>query len=239
MDPDNERIRDRIAPALLTALGVTFLAAGLLTWTQPAEAGPPPAASPTVAAPSATPIAPLVTLPPLGTAAPGEASPDVLIVEPSDTRVATRVRIAALRIDLPVIRPPGGPNAYPVCNVAMYYEHERLGQPGNGRATYLYAHARKGMFLPLLETKGSKQRGMIVEVWTSDDLRFVYEIRRVLRDQRSLNDALAVDTEQLWLQTSEGPRGTPGKTQVVATFLSVERADPDDAHPKAKPVDCS
>ena len=56
---------------------------------------------------------------------------------------------------------------------------------------------------------------------------------------RTLNDALAADTEQLWLQTSEGPRGTPGKTQVVATFLSVERADPDDAHPKAKPVDCS
>jgi len=236
MEPHDDRLRDRIAPALLTALGVTFLAAGLLTWTLPAEAGPPPASpSPIVAA---SPSAPSLTLPPPGTPGPGEPSPDVLIVEPSDTRVATRVRIAALRIDLPVIDPPGGPNAYPVCDVAMFYEHPDLGQPGDGRATYLYAHARKGMFLPLLETPGRTQLGMIVEVWTNDDLRFLYEVTRVRRDQRTLNDAIAADSEQLWLQTSEGPAGTPGKTQVIATFLSVERADPADAHPEPKPVDC-
>jgi hypothetical protein len=239
MEPENDRVRDRIAPALLTALGVTFLAAGLLTWTTPAEAGPP-AASPLASnGPSPTPIGPGVTLPPLGTAEPGAASPDVLIVEPSDTRLATRVRIAALKIDLPVVEPPGGANDYPLCNVAMYFEHESLGQPGSGRATYLYAHARKGMFLPLLETKASRQRGMVAEVWTNDDLRFLYEIAEVRRDQRTLTDALEADTEQLWLQTSEGPRGTPGKTQVVATFLSVERADHAAANPKPRPVDCS
>ena len=33
----------------------------------------------------------------------------------------------------------------------MYFEDPNLGQPGQGRATYLYAHARKDMFLPLLD----------------------------------------------------------------------------------------
>ena len=42
MEPRRDRVQDRILPAVLTALGVTFLAAGLLTWTVPVEAGPPP-----------------------------------------------------------------------------------------------------------------------------------------------------------------------------------------------------
>ncbi len=239
MEPHDERLRDRIVPALLTALGVTFLGAGLLTWTVPAEAGPPVPATdpPTVGGATATPIAPAITLPPLGTPDPSASpSDDAFVVEPSDTRVATRVRIAALDIDLPVIRPRGGSDAYPLCDVAMYIQE--LGQPGNGRATYLYAHAREGMFLPLLETRPRRQIGSIVEVWTNDDLRFLYEIREVRRDQRDLDDAIAADTEELWLQTSEGPRGTPGKTQVIASFLSVERADHAEANPRARPVEC-
>jgi len=94
------------------------------------------------------------------------------------------------------------------------------------------------MFLPLLETSAKKQRGMIVEVWTSDDQRFLYEIVEVRRDQRTLDAPLAATTEQLWLQTSEGPRGTPGKTQVIAEPLSVTSADHADAHPKPRPRDC-
>ena len=240
MDPRNDRLQDRVLPALLTALGVTFLAAGLLTWTMPVEAGPgasPPDDGAVAATP--TPVGPGITLPPIGTPVPGSASPDVLVVEPSETRVSTRVRIAALDIDLPVIRPPGGADAYPLCDVAMYIQE--LSQPGNDRATYLYAHARPGMFEPLLVTRARDQLGLIVEVWTSDDLHFLYEITEVRRDQRdptAFDDPLAARTEQLWLQTSEGPRGTPGKTQVVATFVSVERADPDEAHPTARPVEC-
>ena len=58
--------------------------------------------------------------------------------------VATRDGGPALRIDLPVVR---GNDEYPLCNVAMYFEE--LGQPGEDRATYLYAHARDGMFGPI------------------------------------------------------------------------------------------
>ncbi len=227
----SERIRTRLLPALLTALGVTLLAAGLLTYTTPVTADPGPSAAPTDApsAAIATEI-PLITLPPLGSAPPS--------VEPSAAadRVATRVRIAALDIDLPVVKGPAG---YPYCDVAMYLDSPALGQPGQGKATYLFAHARDGMFLPLLRTPAKKQIGMIVEVWTSDDQRFLYEVTEVRRDQRDLDDAANADHEQLWLQTSEGPAGTPGKTQVVAELLSVEDAANADANPKPHIVHCS
>lgn len=223
-----ERIRTRFLPALLTAAGVTMLAAGLLTYTSSVTAEPVPTPRASSGASTAPTPSPLLTLPTgSSTAAPSatsSADPD---------RVATRVRIAALDIDLPVIP---GPDGYPYCDVAMYLKE--LGQPGQDRATYLFAHAREDMFLPLLETPEREQLGMVVEVWTSDDFRFLYEIVDVRRDQRDLDDALAADSEELWLQTSEGPRGTPGKTQVIAEPLSVEVADPADAHPEADPVEC-
>lgn len=220
--------RTRLLPAVLTAGGVTLLAAGLLTYTVPVAAEtvrtPSPRPAPSlVATPS-----PRITLPPLGSPTPAPPTPS-----PDPNRVATRVRIAALDIDLPVIKGPAG---YPPCDVAMYIKE--LSQPGQGRATYLFAHARPGMFEPLLKTKAPDQRGSIVEVWTSDDQVFLYEIVEVRRDQRDLDDAINADTEQLWLQTSEGPKGTPGKTQVIAMPLSSGPADPADAHPKGKPRAC-
>ena len=239
MEPRRDRVQDRILPAVLTALGVTFLAAGLLTWTVPVEAGPPPSPPDDGAVASDPPPSdePSVTLPPLGTAAP-ESQPPVptvepLEVEPNEDRVATRVRVAALDIDLPVIE---GEDEYPLCNVAMYIG--RLSQPGNGGATYLYAHARPGMFLPLLRTKANEQLGMIAEVWTNDDLKFMYEIIEVRRHQTSLDGPAKVKRDELWLQTSEGPRGTVGKTQVRARMLSVERAAHGPANPTPKPVTC-
>jgi hypothetical protein len=235
-----DRIRSRLVPALLTALGVAFLAAGLLSFTNPVTADPLPSATPT---PTPTPIAavptpsPRITLPPIASSAPPSASPSI----PVD-RVATRVRVAALKIDLAVIRQPDF--SYPACNVAMYYEDRRLGQPGEGRATYLYAHARTGMFLPLLTqskvSNGKKMLGMVVEVWTSDDQRFLYvitEVRRHVPTTSAFIAPFAVKTEQMWLQTSEGV-GTMPKLQVVAEFLSQEAAPHAEAHPVAKPVNC-
>ena len=229
-----ERIGTRVLAALLTASGVTLLAAGLLSYIPPVAAEPAPTRPPATASPSAaaTPSA-LITLPPLESLPPPSASPSA-----DPDRVATRVRVAALDIDMPIVEGPAG---YPYCDVAMYLldkEQQRLGQPGQGRATYLFGHARTGMFLPLLDTPEKTQLGMVVEVWTSDDYRFLYEIVDVRRAQTSLDDPLAADSEELWLQTSEGPRGTVGKTQVIAEPLSVERADPEDAHPTPKPVDC-
>jgi hypothetical protein len=147
--------------------------------------------------------------------------------------------ISALGVDLPVVKPDSN-SAYPLCDVAMYIQE--LGQPGLGRATYLYAHAREGMFLPLLEASrvedGAAMLGMIVEAYTSDDQLYLYEISEVRRHQLDLDDAIASSAEQLWLQTSEGPKGTRPKTQVVARFLSSGKADHEAAHPVPSPRVC-
>jgi hypothetical protein len=231
-----DRLRTRLLPAFLTAFGVTILSAGLLTYTVPVDAVP--AAAPTATpGPSTAVVAtpsPLITLPPLGTTRPSPAGP---LATPPPDRVATRVRIAGLDIDLPVVR---GNDGYPYCNVAMYLPV--LSQPGFGKATYLYAHAREGMFLPLLRTKAREQRGQIVEVWTSDDWLYRYEVTRVLRDtpyQTGLDEPAAATGEELWLQTSQGPDRTFGYTQVVARPIDAAPADHADAHPRARPVDCS
>jgi hypothetical protein len=130
--------------------------------------------------------------------------------------------------------------SFPLCDVALYLPS--LGQPGQRRATYIYAHAREGMFLPLLtasqKNNGRRMLGMSVEVYTSDDWRFVYEITEVRRHTTSLQDAIDTRTERLWMQTSEGPIGTVPKLQVVADFLVAELADPADAHPTPKPRVC-
>jgi hypothetical protein len=252
-----DRIRIRLVPALLTALGVAALAGGALSLTAPVAADPLPSPSPTLAAsvePSGTA---LITFPPLPSAAPPSTSP----TPPAD-RVATRVRVAALGIDLPVVKPPGGADAYPYCDVAMYQpysypeQHLELRQPGQGGATYLFAHAQHRMFLPILNASkvqdGRSMLGMVVEVWTSDNQRFLYEITQVRRHvdpETSVNgvpisllEALTAQDEQLWLQTSEGVHVEDGPRkpvlQVVALPISQEVADPADAHPQAKPRNC-
>ena len=145
-----------------------------------------------------------------------------------------------------------GNDGYPFCNVAMYLHTDNseakdaFGQPGEGRATYLYGHARDGMFGPIYELaiqkkNGDKMRGMVVQVYTSDLKLHLYEIREIrlhVTDLYSPDGPLSATGEELWLQTSEGPKGTPGKTQLRALPLSVSDADPEDATPRAKPVKC-
>ena len=60
----------------------------------------------------------------------------------------------------------------------------------------------------------------------------------VRRHQLDLDAAIAATTDQIWLQTSEGPKGTRPKTQVVGEFVSSGPADHDAAHPVAKPKVC-
>jgi len=152
-------------------------------------------------------------------------------------RVATRVRVPALGIDLPVMRQPG---SYPACNVAMYLRD--LKQPGQGGPTYLYAHARTGMFLPLLTrsqvNNGAGMIGMTVEVYTGDNRKFVYRINEVRRHALDLRAIFARGSESLWLQTSEGPKGTVPKLQVGASLVSSGTASHAVAHPVPRPVAC-
>ncbi len=237
MDEIAFRLRTRLAPAVLSALGVALLMAGLLTYMSPVEAGLEPSQSPTIVTlpPKAAPTsAPTTTPRPLGV-----PTPSPVPTPPAD-RVATRVVVEELGIDLAVVLQPSTVS-YPFCDVAMYLTE--LGQPGFGRATYLYGHARTGMFLPILTASkiadGAKMLGMLVEVYTSDNQLYVYQISEVRRHQVDLDAAIAATTDQVWLQTSEGPKGTIPKTQVVAQFVSFGPADHAAAHPDAKPTVCA
>jgi hypothetical protein len=124
--------------------------------------------------------------------------------------------------------------------VALYLPF--MGQPGQGRATYIYAHAQEGMFLPLLtesrRNNGKRMLGWTVEVYTSDNWRFLYKVTEVRRHIKKLDAATRADWESVWLQTSEGPYESSTKLQVIADFDSAEPVDPADAHPKAKPRVC-
>jgi hypothetical protein len=232
VDTIGGRIRLRLIPALLTAIGVALLATGLMSYTTAVQ--PPP---------SSRPLATYEPLPTLGgpiTLPGASAEPTVEPTFPAD-RVATRVVVRRLDIDLPVVLQSDYNPDYPVCDVAMYFAD--MYQPGQGRATYLYAHARAGMFLPLLlqsqRNNGQRMLGMTVEVYTSDSWRYVYTITEVRRHSESLSDAFSATTEQLWLQTSEGPTGTIPKLQVVAEFLSAAPTDFKSAHPKPRVDICS
>ena len=155
--------------------------------------------------------------------------------------VATRVVVPELGIDLAITKSPAA-GVYPYCNVAMYFG-KPLGQPGQSRATYLFAHARDGMFGPIYQLTmvrrtPNKMVGMLVDVYTSDSKMHEYKITRVLPHQLTLNRALGARHDQLWLQTSEGPHGTPGKTMVIAEPVSVSAASYSAAHPKVRIVRC-
>ncbi len=149
---------------------------------------------------------------------------------------ASRVAIGGLGIDLPIVLQKDG---YPLCNVAMY--HLALSQPGELGPTFIYAHARTGMFLPLLTQSkvrnGASMVGMTVRVWRSDNKLMTYRITRVLRRQYVL-PRFGPNVEKLWLQTSEGPSGTPNKLIIEARRISTEDASSSASNPTPRPLRC-
>lgn len=228
-----DRLRTRLIPAIVFAAGLTIVVAGALSFLSPVVAGGPDAdpSGPVGPVPTASPPLPVFPAIPTPSIAPSPSA------GPADTAVPTRIVIPGMRIDLPIVANPDG---YPYCNVAMY--HRAFHTPGEPGATFIFAHARKGMFLPLLDasrvSNGKKLLGMLVSVYTDDDRQHLYEISAVRRHQTTLDRLAAAKTDQLWLQTSEGPRGTLEKLHVVADPVTVLPASSAEAHPKARPVDC-
>jgi hypothetical protein len=221
-------------PALVAGAGVFLVVAGLFYYLQPATAEPP--ATP---AATATGSPDLYSLPPPESLAPSGSA--ALSASP-----ATRLVIPALGIDLPVILSP--PNEdWPLCGVAEVLPLDHAEEaPGLPQATYLYAHAQAGMFLPLLTqskvNNGAAMLGMWVELYTDDNQRHVYEISQVIRGvpnaPSALDQARAAKTDQLWLQASEGPYETSTKLQVVAMPIGEVAATAADAHPAGKGTVC-
>lgn len=230
----------RLLPRRRSGSAAAVVAVALAIVTGCATSMSPRAPAPTgTAAPSLSGSPPPASPPP--TYGLEDAGLPTLLPAPVLARVPTRVIVRDLGIDLPVVAPPGATSGrFPDCNVAEYLP--TMSRPGRPGTTFLYAHARPGMFLPILEASlvrgGRSMVGSRVEVFTSDDRRFTYEVTRVLRHVVSLEDAYRATAEQLILQTSEGPHGTPGKTMVVARPVDEAAAEPGEAHPAANPVRC-
>ena len=150
---------------------------------------------------------------------------------------ATRVAVSGLGIDLPVIR---GTNAYPKCRVAMYLA--RVAQPREPGVTFLYAHARTGMFLPLLTSwrnnRGASLIGRIVRVWTSDSYVSYYRIDRVRVASNAMAGVTSLARERLWLQTSTGPNTSYPKLIAEAYRYKTLKTTYAASHPTARPISC-
>jgi hypothetical protein len=136
---------------------------------------------------------------------------------------------------------PGNRDFYPLCDVAMYMSE--YVQPGEVGATYIYAHAQRGMFAPLLRgsevNDGAAMVGALIEVYTSNDMLHLYELYVVKRHATDLSLANPPPGgHMLVLQTSEGPAGTIPKLQVAARPLSVVPASDADANPQPQPRVC-
>ena len=158
--------------------------------------------------------------------------------------VASRVVIADYDIDLPVVssdlQPP--PANYPLCDVAQYLTTYR--NPGQRGSTYVYAHARDGMFGALYSAStrrdGAELIGKRAHVYRDDGRRFEYRIVKVQRhatDYRLADDVPAGE-QRLILQTSEGPYGTVPKLVIAAELVDSDTVPLADANPVARPRDC-
>jgi hypothetical protein len=154
--------------------------------------------------------------------------------------VATRVKVPkqdvmTRGIDLAVVR---SPNGYPYCNVAMYMG--ALNQPTEPGVSFIYAHARTGMFLPLLkewnQNRGAQLIGKRVYVWTSNNMLHTYVIDKVWKSKTM--DGVFKTSEKLWLQTSTGPNFTYPKLFLEAHRVSSVASTSAAAHPTARPVNC-
>ena len=257
---------DRLLPALLIASSVTLLAAGLLNYAPPPPTDPlasepifedplfPPTPDGVASGPTPTPVPSTgspgyLPSPSVSPSLPPSIEPSLPPVTPPPPGTgpfATRIVIRSLGIDLPVVPGDldvrGNKHGYPLCDVAMYLPS--FVQPGQPGATYIYGHAQRGMFAPLLKASqvndGASMLGALIEVYTDGDQLHLYELYRVKR--HALDFSLALNTppgeHRLVLQTSEGVTGTVPKLQVAGRPLSVVPASHEAAVPTPHPRVC-
>jgi hypothetical protein len=189
--------------------------------------------APTVAEPSSP--APVRSAESDGSARVGGTAPT-----PEVDAEPTRIVLRNLGIDLPVVR-PARDETYPLCNVAEFLP--AYGLPGLPGVTYVYSHARAGMFLPILEASqkadGATLLGAGVDVYTADAFRRHYAITEVHRRVRSFAVVNGLRGDALVLQTSETDHHTGTKLMVVARPVGgPDQASATEARPEARPRVC-
>ena len=195
---------NRWTPALSVlalCLGLVLIVGGLRPAT---PALPPP---PAVAAVTASPLASPTTL---GPSASPTATPAPTIPP------GYRIKIARLAIDLPIaegdIERDTVQQQTPD-NFAFHFPGTAI--PGDGGNSYIYAHARRGMFLSLW----SARVGDEVTIVASDgrERRYVVSEVHPRVEPADVSWAQPTTTERLTLQTSTGPN--PGDPRFVVIAL--------------------
>ena len=220
-----EQIRTRVLPALLTAFGVTLLAAGLLTYTAPVARGVrrprPDRHRPSPRSRSPRRRRPLITLPPIGTAAPTPSERGAHAADPTASRrgsgsprststcrsfAGTAGYPLLQRGDVParqLSQPGAGPGDVPVR--ARPRGHVPAAARDEGPRPARASSSRSGP-----ATTGSSCTGSSRSAATRRPGR-----PRLTRPPRRPSSS--------GCRPREGPNGTFGKTQVIAEPLSVER----------------
>jgi LPXTG-site transpeptidase (sortase) family protein len=144
-------------------------------------------------------------------------------VSPSPTPTPTippgyRIKISRLSIDLPISE--GDVDRDTVRqetpeNVAFHLPGTAI--PGDGSNSYIYAHARRGMFLTLWNAREGDQ----VTIITPDarELRYVVSEVHPRVDPSDVTWAARTSGERLTLQTSTGPN--PGDPRFVVIALPI------------------
>jgi LPXTG-site transpeptidase (sortase) family protein len=187
------------------ALSVLALCAGLVLIAGVTPGRPAPVLPPTVAAATSTPPPA-----PMQTAAAPTVTPTPAIPD------GYRIKIPRLAIDLPIAEGDLDRDAVrqqTPDNFAFHFPGTALpGEPGN---TYVYAHARRGMFLTLW----GAQQGDEVWIVTPDarELRYVVSEVHWSVAPTDVSWLAPTSSERLTLQTSTGPN--PGDARFVVIAL--------------------
>jgi LPXTG-site transpeptidase (sortase) family protein len=127
-----------------------------------------------------------------------------------------RVKIPRLAIDLPIAEGDLVRDQQDTPeNVALHFPGSAI--PGEGGNTYLYAHARRGMFLTLWSARKGDE--VLIITSAARELRYVVSEVHPRVDPTDVAWTGPTATERLTLQTSTGPN--PGDPRFVVIALPV------------------
>jgi len=171
------------------------------------------------------PAAPAAVLPPVVAAAtttpvPVQTGSPTASV-PSATRAPAipdgyRIKIARLAIELPIVEGDLERDAVRLetpDNVALHLPGSAI--PGDGSNTYIYAHARRGMFLTLWTAREGDE--VVIVTPSGRELRYVVSEVHARVDPTDVSWVTRSAGERLTLQTSTGP--DPGDPRFVVVAL--------------------
>ena len=171
------------------------------------------------------PAAPAAVLPPAVAAVTTSPSPSQTGSASASVPTATptpaipdgyRIKIARLGIDLPIVEGDLERDAVrqeTPENVALHLPGTAI--PGDGSNTYIYAHARRGMFLNLWSAREGDE--VVVITASGRELRYVVSEVHPRVDPTDISWVARTAGERLTLQTSTGPN--PGDPRFVVVAL--------------------